>query len=301
MHYVITGATGHTGRPIAEQLLAAGHEVTVIGRSAANLQQLVDKGARAAVGSVSDTAFLTETFRGADAVYTMVPPNMTPSDWKAYIGGIGENFTKAIRAAGVKYVVNLSSVGAHLPEGCGPVSGLYRVEASLNALSDVNILHLRPGFFFYNFLASIDMVRHMHILGGNYGEADAKMVLADTKDIAAVATEALLSLSFKGHTVRYIASDIRTTGEVASVIGKAIGEPGLPWVFFADDQLLGALTGAGLPEEIAKNYVEMGAAIRSGKMQEDYFAHPPAAQGKYKLEAFAEEFAGAYNAVPEVV
>jgi len=51
-----------------------------------------------------------------------------------------------------------------------------------------------------------------------------------------------------------------------------------------------------LPQEIAKNYTEMGHAIRSGKMQEDYFNNQPETLGETKLEDFAKTFAGAYNA-----
>ena len=128
MKYVITGSAGNISKPLALQLLKAGHEVTVIARNAANLSVLTEAGAKAAIGSVEDVTFLTETFTGADAVYTMVPPVHASTDWKGYIGIIGKNYTAAIKASGVKYVVNLSSIGAHLEDGCGPVSGLYRVE-----------------------------------------------------------------------------------------------------------------------------------------------------------------------------
>jgi uncharacterized protein YbjT (DUF2867 family) len=117
MKYVITGGAGNISKPMAEKLLAVGHEVVVIGRNAENLKSLTDKGAKAAIGSVEDVAFLTETFKGADAVYTMVPPTFGAADWKAHIAQIGKNYADAIKAAGVKYVVNLSSIGAHLQKG----------------------------------------------------------------------------------------------------------------------------------------------------------------------------------------
>src|SRR5437762_2898506 len=127
MKYVITGAAGHISKPLAEKLLETGHEVVVIGRNAANLKPLIDKGAKVAIGSVEDVDFLTQSFQGADAVYTMVPPKIDAPDWKGYISGIGENYHKALEAAKVPAVVNLSSVGAHLADGGGPVSGLYKV------------------------------------------------------------------------------------------------------------------------------------------------------------------------------
>lgn len=296
MKYVITGAAGNISRPLSEKLLQAGHEVTVISRSEKNIESLIQQGARPAIGSVEDPAFLASAFAGADAVYTMVPPYFQASDWKAYIGGIGAHFAKAIREAGVKNVVNLSSVGAHLPEGAGPVSGLYRAEQALNTLTDVNILHLRPVYFYTNLLANIPMVKHMRIIGSNFGGEGFTMVLTHPDDIADVAFAALNGLAFKGHDYVYIASDERPTGDIASVLGKSIGQPELPWVTFTDEQTLGGLLQAGLPEEVARNYAEMGNSIRNGAFMEDYQLKRPAQLGKTKLEDFAVAFAAAYQA-----
>jgi len=102
MHYVITGGAGNISKPLALQLLANKHQVTVIGRSEANLKELIAAGATAAIGSVENLDFLTKTFSGADAVYTMVPPKWDAADWKGYIAGIGANFAAAIKASAVK-------------------------------------------------------------------------------------------------------------------------------------------------------------------------------------------------------
>jgi uncharacterized protein YbjT (DUF2867 family) len=294
MKYAITGGAGHISKPLTEKLLRAGHEVTVIGRSAEKLKVLTDLGAKAAIGSVEDVEFLKKAFAGADAVYTMVPPKLDVADWKGYIGQIGKNYTEAILANKIKYVVNLSSIGAHLPEGAGPVSGLYRVEQVLNSLADVNIKHLRPAYFYANLLANIDMVKHMNIIGSNFGGENYKMILAHTNDIAATAAEEMLSLGFTGHTVRYIASDERNTSEIASILGKEVEKPQLPWVVFSNEQALGGMIQAGLPEEIAKNYAEMGNALQTGVFAEDYWKHRPALS-KTKLEDFAKEFAAVYK------
>ncbi len=166
MKYVITGSAGNISKPLAETLLQAGHQVTVISRTAANLKSLTDAGATAAIGSVEDEDFLAETFKGADAVYTMVPPKWDPIDWKKHIGQTGERYARIISKAGVKYVVNLSSVGAHLPNGCVLVSGLYISEQALNTLKDVNVKHLRPAYFYQNLLSNLPLIKSSGIMGG---------------------------------------------------------------------------------------------------------------------------------------
>jgi len=294
MQYVISGSLGNISKPLAERLVAAGHNVTVISSKADKVAQIEAIGAKAAIGSVEDIFFLTNAFTGADAVYTMVPPNFGSGNWKKYIASVGEKYAAAIQASGVKNVVNLSSIGAHMADGCGPVSGLFFAEKALNALPDVNVKHLRPGFFYPNFLANIGMIKHMGIMGGNYGEG-TKLVLVHPDDIAEAAAEELLGLSFSGKSVRYVTSDEKTTDEVAAILGKAIGKPELPWINFKDEDTVAGMTQAGLPQEIAENYAEMGAAMRSGEMASDYLLHRPDVFGKTKLEAFAPVFAAIYS------
>ncbi len=120
------------------------------------------------------------------------------------------------------------------------------------------------------------------------------MALVHPNDIASVAAEELSALSFKGKSIRYIVGDERTTDEIAGALGNAIGKPDLKWVDFSDQDTKAALVQAGLPEEIAKNYVEMGSALRSGAMAAEYNALKPLPHQPVKLAEFAKEFAAAY-------
>ena len=292
MKYVITGSLGNISKPVTEQLVKAGHDVTVISSHADKAAQIEAIGAKAAIGSVDDVNFLTKTFTGADVVYTMVPPKWDAADWKAHIHSIGANYAMALKDAGVKKVVNLSSIGAHMPEGCGPVTGLHHVENELNKLEGVSVTHLRPAYFYHNLMGNIGMIKHMGIIGGNFGEGTT-MVMTHPKDIAVAATEELLNTNTSGKNIRYIASDERTTNEVATTLGAAIGKPELPWVNFKNQDALAGMQQAGLSAEVASNYVEMGTALDSGEMAADYNKHKPTLSPT-KLEDFAKEFAGAY-------
>ena len=291
MKITLTGSLGNISKPLAETLIKAGHDVTIITSNADRANEIKAIGATPAVGAVEDVAFLTAAFKGADAVYTMVPPNFGASEWKNWIAGIGQNYADAITANGITKVVHLSSIGAHLEDGTGPVTGIHRVEEIYDKLDGVAVKHLRPGFFYTNFYANMDMIKHAGIIGSNWG-ADTPLILVHPNDIAAIVAEELQS-DFTGKSVRYVASDEKTAGEVAKILGAAIGKPELPWIEFSDaDNIAGAI-GAGLPEEIATNYTEMGVSVRTGKMFEDYQKHKPVL-GKIKLADFAQEFAKAF-------
>lgn len=290
--YVITGSIGHISKPIIEGLVKEGHEVRVVTSNAERVKEIEKTGAKALVGSVQDASFVKRAFKGADVVYTMIPPIWQTNNWRSSMNEVARNYTSAIVENKVKYVVNLSSVGAHVGKGVGPVDGLYDFEQLLNAVPGLQVKHLRPSFFFYNFLAQIGLIKQAGIMGANYGDKE-KVFLVHTNDIAAAAFEELSKLNFNGHSVRYIFGDERSGKEIASVLGKAIGKE-LNWVVFTDDQQKQGLLQAGLSETHAAGYTEMGKALREGSMQGD-FRKNNVTPSAVKLEDFAKEFAAVFN------
>ena len=293
MKYCITGGAGNISKPLVRYLLKANHQVRVIARTETHLKDLVASGAEAAIGSIEDLSFLEKSFTGVDAVYTMCPPNFSPEGFVAFAEKISRNYRNAIAASGVQYVVNLSSVGAHLTEGAGHITGLNKMEQQLNSLEDVAIQHLRPVYFYTNLFSQIDLIQNLAIMGTNFSSEINKFPLVHPSDIAAVAAEKLQSLNFSGTSVEYVASDERTTSEIASILGKAIGKPELQWVKFTDEQVLKALIQSGIPSKAASELVEGFHAIDTGKVLEDYWINR-GSLGKIKLEEFALQFAAAY-------
>ena len=124
----VMGATGHTGRKITEALLKAGEKVRALGRSEEKLAELKKAGAEVFAGDTNYAAFLTKAFRGADAVYTLLPTDRRASDYRADQDRQGEAIVKAIRESGVRCVLALSSLGADLSEGTGVIAGLHAQE-----------------------------------------------------------------------------------------------------------------------------------------------------------------------------
>jgi uncharacterized protein YbjT (DUF2867 family) len=163
--YVILGATGNTGSVISNSLLLKGEKVRVVGRDEARLQRFVRKGAEAFTANVSDAAALADAFNGARAAYLMLPPSMTSQDYRAHQERESDAIAKAVRESGLRYAVHLSSYGAHVPEGTGPIAGLHASEQKLNAISGLNVLHLRAAYFMENNLAAIGMIQGMGMFG----------------------------------------------------------------------------------------------------------------------------------------
>ncbi|WP_343668683.1 NAD(P)H-binding protein [Chitinophaga sp.] len=329
MNIVLTGSLGHISKPLATELIAKGHSVTVISSKAERQKEIEALGAKAAIGKMEDAEFLTNTFTGADIVYCMATGDrsrmfhksnpLTLQEMEDNMNLIWNNYKQAIQKTNVRKVILLSTIGAHTDKGVGVLKWGYYAEKTLNELpADVSIKVMRPVGFYYNLLGFAAMIKQLskgvlgalmslryYGLGGflsgkrgvilnNLDGSDVN-VLVSTFDIASVIAEEI-ETPFVGRTIRYIASEELTCNEVAKILGEAIGKPYLKWGRISDKQLLNAMKGMGMSEGVAKGFVEFQAAGRgkNGLLGEDYYKHRPELS-KTKLKSYMPEFVEAYN------
>jgi uncharacterized protein YbjT (DUF2867 family) len=290
--YVILGASGNTGSIITDFLLSKGKQVRVVGRDAGRLQRLVRKGAEAFTADLSDAAALSKALSGARAAYLMLPPLVSREEQEQQSDAIA----KAAKNSGLRYAVHLSSYGAHVPAGTGPVTGLHSSEQKLNAISDLNVLHLRPGYFMENNLAAIDMIQGM----GFFGHAllpDLKLPMIATRDIGDYAARRLLALDFSGkQTYELLGQRDLSIAEATAVIARGIGKPDLRYQQLPYDQIQGAFTQMGFSPKKAAVYIEMFRAVNAGVLA-PLEARSPENTTPTSFETFVQDvFAPAYRA-----
>lgn len=296
MKIIITGSLGNISKPLTKELVQKGNEITVISSNPENQITIEELGAKAAIGSVEDVAFLTSVFSGSDAVYCMIPranyfdPNL---DLDSFTRTIGDTYAQAIKNSGVKKVVFLSSIGAHLEKNSGIIQRYNEIEAVLNTLSDVSITFMRPTSFFYNLLAYIPVIKNSGIIAANYG-ADHMIPWVSPLDIASAIAEELTTPP-DGNKIRYVVSEELTGHETAKILGNAVGKPELQWVLTTDEETLNGLINVGMQPKIAAGLVEMYAALHSGLLAEDYMKNKPAVFGKTKMADYTKEFSAIYN------
>ncbi|GAB3430408.1 NmrA family NAD(P)-binding protein [Niabella aquatica] len=300
MKIVITGSLGNISKPLAIDLITKGHSVTVISSKSERAKDIESLGAKSAIGSMEDACFLTNTFKGADIVYTMIALNTHSGayfdenfDLEAGHKRIAEIYAKAIQDSGVTNVIHLSSVGAHTDTGVGMIKPHFHVEATLSKLPEsIHIKFMRPVGFYYNMFSYIPTIKKNSIIVQNYG-GDEKEPWVSPLDIAATIAEEM-EKPFEGRTVRYIASDEIAPNEVAKILGYAIGIPDLTITIISDKQFEASLTKIGMNTQVAKGLTEMNASRVNGILYQDYNKHKPIL-GKVKLEDFAKEFKASFN------
>jgi uncharacterized protein YbjT (DUF2867 family) len=292
---VVTGATGNVGKRLAETLLSRGQRVRAVGRSAERLAPFAAEGAEAFVGSVTDASSMRRALEGATALFAMVPPAYETPNAQAYQEGVAGAYASALAGSSVAHVVVLSSVGAHVPSGTGPIAGLHALEERLNAITGLNVLSLRPAYFMENFLFSIGVIRQMGVCGTPL-KADMPMEMIATRDIADYASRAFIDRGWSGKSARELLGprDI-TMRDATTVLGKAIGKPDLAYVQFPDEEVEKALIGMGVAPSWAASFIEMDRAINERKVR------PVEARSKENttpttIEQFAPAFAAAYAA-----
>lgn len=293
--YAITGATGNIGSKVADILLARGEKVRLVSRDAARLQHYMEKGAEAAVGDLTDVRFLTDTFKGVKAVFSMIPPNYGARDFRSYQNLVGTSIATAVVNAGVTHVVNLSSQGADLPRGTGPIAGLHDQEERLNGLRDLNVLHLRCTYFMENLLLNVPLI-HEHGFAGSAVRGDLKFAMIATRDIAGRAAGHLLVLDFSGKSHRdLLGQRDLTLQEAFTVIGRRIGISSLKYVQFSYEDAARAMVDLGISPNLSSLYIEMSKALNAGLFAVN---RPRTAENSTPttIEEFAEIFAEAYAA-----
>jgi NAD(P)H dehydrogenase (quinone) len=306
MKIIVTGSLGNISQPLTEILVKQGHTVTVVSSDSKKQTVVKALGAYAAIGSIADVNFLTNTFKGADAVYAMIPLSFTEPDLGAYMHRMAQNYAEALKETGIKRIVVMSGWAADLVKG----ENVEHLFDDLNA----SITIMRPGSFYTNFYQSMDLIKGKGFIGkfltlrysglwalltgktgllmGNYG-GDDRIVFVSPKDIADAVAEELL-LQPKEKAIRYVGSEEMTCNEAAKIIGSAVGKPWLRWVLLSDKEMLQGLKMAKLPEKLAETLVEMQAAMHSGKTLENFHQNKPK-MGKVKLSDFAKEFAAVYH------
>ena len=262
--YTVLGAAGNIGSVISRALLDKGEKVRVVGRHAAKLHPFVQKGAESFIGDISDAETMTRALNGARAAFLMIPPGIASQDYRTDQERTSDALSTAARNSGLQYAVNLSSIGAQADAGTGPILGLHNSEQKLNAVERLNLLHLRPAYFFENHLSAVAMIRMMGIFGGAL-RADLKIPMIAAKDIGAFAAERLLNLDFNGkQTQELLGERDLSMNDVAAVLAKALNKPDLLYAQFPYDQVQQVLVQMGTPPKTAALFIEMFRAFNEG-------------------------------------
>ncbi|PSL05483.1 uncharacterized protein YbjT (DUF2867 family) [Haloactinopolyspora alba] len=260
--YAITGATGHVGGATAEHLLAANEPVRVVVRDADKGASWSGRGADVAVADLGEPAALAEALRGCRGVFVLLPTDPTGSDEDHR--RLADHIAEGVAAAGVPHAVLLSSIGADLADGTGPIRWLHHLENRLRA-TGVLLTSIRS----WHFQEKVEDVLDVAAGSGTFpvfgDSADVPTRMIATRDIGAVAAESLLSPPARSEIVdldgpQY--TERQVADELAAVLGTTLQVTTVPRAGWVD-----ALVDAGLPPAFAAELAELYEAGERGILQ----------------------------------
>ncbi len=259
--FVIAGITGNTGAAAADRLLAKGKSVRAIVRSKAKAAAWAKRGVELVEGEVDDAAALTAAFAGAAGAYMLVPPLVTtdkPLEWYDRVAGAVRT---AARAANLPRLVFLSSEGAHLSSGTGPIVGLHNAERILAGAAPT-LTFLRASYFQENWQPLLGVAAEHGVLPAMVVNLDAKHSMIATVDIGRTAADLLLEDNPPA-IVELASKEPYSVRDVAKAMSDALAKPVQP-VQPPRDQWVANLVAAGLSNAFAELIAEMNDGINTG-------------------------------------
>ena len=259
--FVVAGVSGHVGSVVAKSLLAQKQPVRVYVRDEAKGKEWAQAGAQVAVGALEDEQALARALQGAAGFFTLLPPNYQATDFFASQRRTADAIAAAVKKSGVPHVVMLSSVGADLASGTGPIKGLHYLEQKLRE-TGVKLTAIRAGSFQENFLNVLGAAKQAGIFPNFAPSADDPMPMIATRDIGALAAQSLLKPPAKSEIVD-LHGPSYSNRQVAEKLGRALGKQ-LQVVDVPPAQHVPALMQAGFSKELAETFAEMYAGFASG-------------------------------------
>ena len=239
--YLITGATGNVGGPLAQQLHQQGHGVRALVRDPSRAGRL-PTGIEVAVGDLDDPDSVSKAAAGVEAIFLMQV-------------GVGTEQTKtmiaAARDAGVPRIVLLSSAGARLLPLDGPMPTALAAREQVLRESGLGVTYLRPSAFASNAFAWRDSIRTGNVTDPT---GDGVLAVMDPDDIARVAVTALTDDGHAGKGYLLTGPQALTAREQVATIAEVTGHP----VDFQDV----------IPHEFAQAAIQRGTPPEQAQLME---------------------------------
>jgi uncharacterized protein YbjT (DUF2867 family) len=262
--FVVIGASGNTGKVVAEVLLAAGRRVRVLARDPGRVRALSERGAEVSVGSLNDFASLERALDGAEGLYLLSPPDLGARDFLRDRANLLDGVIDTVKRAKVEHTVLLSSLGAQLPKGTGPVLSLHHAEQAFRE-TGLQVTFLRAAYFAENWGAVVPVALKDGVLP-SFVKGDQTLPLVSTPDIGRVAAELLLRGPNGVEVVELVGPSDPTPRKIAETLSQLIGRD-VALVEAPLAAVVPTFTSFGVSEDISRLYLELYEAIARRELE----------------------------------
>lgn len=284
---LVIGATGNTGSLLVPRLLDAGSDVRIFVRDEKKAKPLKDSGAEVIIGDLDRPETIVPAFEGVDKIYLLTWNGPTQLQQ-------AENVIKAASKAGNPHIIRHSMWG---PDSRIIKQGL-KVEEIIKS-SGLPWTILKPTFYMQNTMMAAETIATQGNIYWNM--KDGKLGMIDVRDIAEAAFAVITGEGYKGKSYILTGPQAISFTDIAKILSRVL-EKEVNYINVPGEASLQAMVGLGVPEWIAKGFVELSEgfsenfANRTTQNVEILTGHPARS-----FEQFANDFAQVFMSNQEVV
>lgn len=254
---VVTGATGNTGRLVAEALLARGLPVVAMARSEANRRRLRAMGIEAIHGDFDEPRSLDAALDGAEKAYLVCTPD-------EHLVRRESAFVHAAARAGVKHVVKCSAYAAAVDGETMNLRSHGQIERTLMG-SGLAWTIVRPHGFMQTFtLLGWDLMEKAGVI--TFPAGDGAIPLVDVRDVAAVAVEALAEPGHEGKAYDVTGPEALTFARQAEILSEVLGRR-ITYIAGAPRELEMLLSLMGATPTPREHAIKVAQMIREHRLE----------------------------------
>src|SRR5581483_1336365 len=169
----------------------------------------------------------------------------------------------AVRDSDLQHIVFLSSIGAHLPQGTGPILALRHGEEALQAVMDALTI-LRAPFFMENWLPVLPVAKAHGVLP-SFISPDRQIPMIATTDIGHLAAECLMDQATGVRVLELVGPKPYSPRDVAAAASKQFART-VTVQHLPLEQVVPQLTSFGISRHMATLFADMYAAIETGRL-----------------------------------
>lgn len=257
---IIIGASGQVGSVLIREILDKDLPARAVVR---NPDKIVDKNIETRVADAFNAEQLIEAFTGGTSVFLLTPENPASTDIIRDTQTIVENYRTAIKETGIKRVVALSCVGAHIEGKTGNILMSRILEQGLDDL-DIEKVIIRPSYYFNNWMGYLETIEQYQVLPTFFPESfelDMHSPVDLAKFIATVMTKPQTTGNKEVYELtgprKYSSLDVAQV--FSKILNKEITAQSIP-----PKQWMETLLSVGFTFNTASNLADMTQAVIDG-------------------------------------
>jgi uncharacterized protein YbjT (DUF2867 family) len=279
---LVTGATGNTGSLLVPALLSAGVDVRILVRNEAKAKPLKDLGAEVVLGDLDQPETILSAVKNVDKIYLLTWNGETQLQQ-------AKNVIDAAKKSGNPHIIRHSMWG---PENSRIIKQGYKIEEMLKA-SGLPWTILKPTFYMQNTMMAVQTITSDGVI--YWDMKDGKLGMIDVRDIADAALAVITGEGHENKSYILTGPEAISFNDVAKTFSNFLDND-IKYVSVPGEAALQAMVGMGVPEWIAKGYVELSEGFSADfansttKNVEILTGHPARS-----FEQFVKDFAQMFD------